>query len=372
VRRDVRGVAAALLATACGAASDSSSPGTGIVRTYYIAVDEIPWNYAPSGKNLITGTPFGEDENVFVKRGSDRIGHVYVKALYREYTDASFTTLKPRPAEWAHLGVLGPVIQAEVGDTIRIVFKNNASRPYSLHPHGVFYKKDSEGAPYNDNEAGEAPDDSLQPGQRHTYTWAVPPRSGPGPEDGSSILWIYHSHANEVRDTNAGLVGPIIITREGMARPDGSPRDIDREFVTLFTVFDENQSWYLDKNVRRFAGDPTSVDPEDEDFIESNLMHSINGYVYGNLPLASLTMRKGERVRWYTMGMGTEVDLHTPHWHANTLLEDQERTDTIELLPASAKEGLMTPDNAGIWLYHCHVNDHITAGMAARYRVIAD
>jgi len=70
------------------------------------------------------------------------------------------------------------------------------------------------------------------------------------------------------------------------------------------------------------------------------------------------------------MGMGTEVDLHTPHWHANTLLEDQERTDTIELLPASAQEGLMIPDNAGIWLYHCHVNDHITAGMAARYRVV--
>jgi len=101
-------LATAVLAAACGGVSGSSSPGHGVVRTYYIAVDEVPWNYAPSGKNLITGKAFGDEEDVFVKRGSDRIGHVYVKALYREYTNASFTTVKPRPAEWAHLGVLGP------------------------------------------------------------------------------------------------------------------------------------------------------------------------------------------------------------------------------------------------------------------------
>ena len=29
----------------------------------------------------------------------------------------------------------------------------------------------------------------------------------------------------------------------------------------------------------------------------------------------------------------------------------------------------MVPDNPGIWLFHCHVNDHITAGMLTRYQV---
>jgi hypothetical protein len=51
------------------------------------------------------------------------------------------------------------------------------------------------------------------------------------------------------------------------------------------------------------------MNQEDDAFIESNLMHSINGYVYGNLPLAALTMK------------------------------------------------------------NCHVNDHITAGMQARFEV---
>jgi hephaestin len=30
----------------------------------------------------------------------------------------------------------------------------------------------------------------------------------------------------------------------------------------------------------------------------------------------------------------------------------------------------MVPDNPGTWLYHCHVNDHITAGMLARFRIL--
>jgi manganese oxidase len=80
-------------------------------------------------------------------------------------------------------------------------------------------------------------------------------------------------------------------------------------------------------------------------------------------------MRLGERVRWYMLGMGTEVDLHTPHWHGQTLLWAGMRTDISELLPASMKVLDMVPDDPGIWLFHCHVNDHIDAGMVARFEV---
>lgn len=48
-------------------------------------------------------------------------------------------------AQPAWLGFLGPVLQAEVGDVILIHLKNFATRPYTIHPHGVFYEKDSEG-----------------------------------------------------------------------------------------------------------------------------------------------------------------------------------------------------------------------------------
>jgi FtsP/CotA-like multicopper oxidase with cupredoxin domain len=357
-----------LFVTVTGGRSTAGAVTTGKVRVHYIAADEVDWDYAPSGKNLITGEPFDAAANVFVKQGPDRIGHVYRKAVYREYTDGTFTTLKPVPAEWRHLGVLGPVIHAEVGDTIRFEFKNNTRFPTSVHPHGVRYAKDSEGAPYNDGTSGaDKSDDAVPPGGRHTYVWEVPDRAGPGPMDPSSVMWMYHSHFDEIGDTNAGLMGPMIVTARGKAKPDGSPIDVDREFVNVFSVMNENASPYLQHNIDTFAGDPSSVNPDDEGFGESNLMHSINGYVFGNMPL--MRMNKGERVRFYLMGMGTEVDLHTPHWHGNTVTVMGMRTDVTELLPASMKTADMIPDNKGTWLYHCHVNDHIAAGMMARYVV---
>jgi FtsP/CotA-like multicopper oxidase with cupredoxin domain len=367
---------AALVAGAGFAAGPSTSgtrapgPAQGRVRTYYIAAEEVAWNYAPSGVDRITGRPFDETAEVFVEGGPTRIGHVYLKAVYREYTDGTFAHVKPRGPRWQHLGLLGPVIHAEVGDTIKVVFENDLPFPASIHPHGVFYAKDSEGAPYADGTSGEAKaDDAVPPGGRHVYVWKVPERAGPGRMDGSSVLWMYHSHTDEVRDTNAGLVGPIVITRRGMARPDGSPEDVDRELVTYFSVIDENESWFLERNIERYAGDPASVDPDDEEFRESNLMHSVNGYVYGNLP--GLVVRRGERVRWYVMDLGTEVDLHTPHWHGNTVTVNGMRADMAQLLPGMTIVADMEPDAVGTWLLHCHVNDHITAGMLASYVVRA-
>jgi FtsP/CotA-like multicopper oxidase with cupredoxin domain len=317
---------------------------------------------------MITGQPFGDQENVFVEHGDVRIGKVYTKAVYREFTDDTFSTQKPIAPEWEHLGIMGPAIHAEVGDQIVIHFKNLTQIPVSMHPHGVFYTKDSEGAGYNDGTSGkDKADDGVPPGGTHIYVWDVPDRAGPGPMDPRSIMWMYHSHNDEPGDTNAGLMGAIIVSARGNAKPDGTPKDVDREFVVTFSVMDENASPYLQHNIETKTGSPGKIDPADGEFGESNLMHSINGYVFGNLP--GLVMKKGERVRWYVMGMGTEVDLHTPHWHGNVVTYNGMHMDVIELLPASMRVVDMVPDNPGVWLLHCHVNDHILAGMQALYKV---
>jgi len=156
--------------------------------------------------------------------GSQQESKVFKKALYREYTDETFTTLKPRPKQWEHLGYLGPLVRAEVGDTIKIVFKNNLTFPASLHPHGVFYEKASEGAPYGDG-VEPAKKSAAPHGGTQTYTWPVPERAGPTEHETSSVLWMYHSHVSEVSDANAGLMGPMIITRKGKNKSDGSPTD---------------------------------------------------------------------------------------------------------------------------------------------------
>ena len=266
---------------------------------YYIQAEEVDWDYAPwyPGPNPIFGTPRDIlGENVFL---DDGVGKIYKKAVYREYTDDTFTVQKDRPA---YLGTLGPIIRAEVGNTIKIHLRNNLMTPrlaphpvtgyarnVSIHPHGVQYEKDSEGAFYADGtEGSEKADDVVAPGDTHVSTWKVPRRSGPGPGDPSSIVWVYHSHTPSViGEIQAGLSGVIVITAKGKARYDADgrphPKDVDRELVNLWAVFDENRSLYADLNFEpcgeTFCGIYSGGDihEAEEAFEESNLMHSING-----------------------------------------------------------------------------------------------
>ena len=338
---------------------------SGVVRTYFIAADEVDWDYTPHGRN-VTGLP--HIENAEDETGGAAPHKIYHKAIYREYTDASFATIKVRPQQWEHLGILGPLIRAEVGDSIRIYFKNNTHLTVTMHAHGVEYKKDSEGALYNDDTTGAAKaDDLVRPGGTHTYLWTVPERSGPASMDESSVLWMYHSHFVEGTDINTGLVGPIIITGRGLARADGSPKDVDREFVTDFALFDETDSWFFERNAgsqaRAFRS--KTLNPA---LREQHTMYTINGYIEGNLPM--LTMRKGEHVRWYFLSNGNEDDVHMAHWHGNTAVSNKMRMDSVFLGPMAMSIADMVPDSEGIWLFHCHVNDHLKAGMVARYQVL--
>ena len=109
---------------------------------------------------------------------------------------------------------------------------------------------------------------------------------------------------------------------QGILGRDGQRTDVDKEFALIFSVFDENESWYLKENILKFAGDPQSVDTDDEDFKESNKMHVINGHLFGNGPNNGnyLKMQVGDRVAWYLIGFGNEVDIHTVHFHANDFI----------------------------------------------------
>ncbi len=80
-------------------------------------------------------------------------------------------------------------------------------------------------------------------------------------------------------------------------------------------------------------------------------------------------MKKGEKVRWYVMGMGNEKDLHTPHWHGKTVSDRTRHMDVVELLPATTATVDMIADNPGVWMFHCHVTDHMEAGMMTNYTI---
>jgi FtsP/CotA-like multicopper oxidase with cupredoxin domain len=362
------------VASVCLAACDTrtaesatqTSASTSPTRTYYIAADDVVWDYAPGGNNRITGKPFEGFEAFVMVPSPIALGRVYKKTVFREYTDATFKTLKPREPQWEHLGILGPMIRAEVGDTIKITFKNNASHPHSVHPHGVIYDKESEGAQYDD---GTGTKGAIAPGATHTYTWGVPERAGPAHGEGSSIIWMYHSHIEEEGDVNAGLVGPMVVTARGQAKPDGSPKDVDREIVAAFMEFDENISLHFAENIKTYGIKGHKIKFMDnfaDPVYAINLRETINGFSFGNTP--PFVVKKGERVRWYLFAT-TNFEVHAPHWHGNTVVARHMRTDVTTLLPMDMVVADMEPDNAGTWLFHCHTGPHLRAGMVTRYTV---
>ena len=67
--------------------------------------------------------------------------------------------------------MLGPVLRAEVGDTMMVNFKNMASHNHSMHPHGVRCSKANEGAARPDQDFGK---NNVPLGGTWTYTWEVP------------------------------------------------------------------------------------------------------------------------------------------------------------------------------------------------------
>ena len=363
----------------------------GRVRTYYVAAEETEWDYAPLGTDIMTGKPFEGTSAAYAKPGPNRIGNVYRKAIYREYTDATFATRKPRPPQDEYLGVLGPVLRAEVGDSIEVVFKNNASRPYSMHvPDESLRPRHSAGTGVTVDADGfvtdGVPEDTVAPGAMSTYEWDVPERAGPQLGDPSSIVWVYYSRVTESKDVASGLVGGIIVTRRGQANADGTPKDVDREIVALFTAFNENLSWYFPENVAAHisAADQQALNKRETNFADSqgfftfagtgfaetNYKFSVNGYLYGDGPV--MTVTQGQRVRWYLLGMGDvgALNFHTPHWHGNTVLSHGTRRDTIPVLPMGTETADMVPDAPGLWMFHCHLDDHMEAGMMARYEVL--
>lgn len=321
---------------------------SGNVRRYYIAADEELWDYVPTGWDNWLGLPIQYSPRA-KSAGYLQFGTTWLKALYRGYTDATFTT-RSQQAPWQ--GTQGPTVRAEQNDMIEIMFYNNLTSNYaSMHSMGLAYDKSNEGSDYPNliypvqQASPSSVEGAVRPGSCVVYKWLV--NTPEGPNMGlPARLHAYHSFVSYQEDTNAGLAGPTIIYAPGKMN---STMAENRELTLLYMIYDENNSWLSAQNKARLNSTsisssstnrmtlsaPTATTSMFESssirsnesywypqlvnynassqFSAAPPFHTMNGYIFANNPVFDMCLN--DKVIWYTYAYGSAS--HAFHMHGN-------------------------------------------------------
>lgn len=111
---------------------------------------------------------------------------------------------------WTYNGkVPGEELRVKVGQTVKIVLKNELPVATTIHWHGIAVPNDMDGVP----ELSQTP---VQPGKTFTYTFTA---KDPG-------TYIYHSHVNSAYQVDKGLYGSIIVEGEDQ-------KNYDRDYTVI-------------------------------------------------------------------------------------------------------------------------------------------
>jgi manganese oxidase len=299
--------AAATVAVALAGAALHAAPAGAKTRDYWVAAEPVTWNMVPNQHDAIMGMEYPPSQTVFPT------------VVYRRYTRRWRTPMRNTPGGSGNQDLMpGPLIRARAGDRIRVHFLNrDPANPHSMHFHGVHYKPSSDGA-YVPGISG--PDADVKPGKSYTYRL----RAGRD----SVGVWPYHDHSPSMDASIAGgMWGMLSILGRHERRPD-------REFVVVFE--------------------------------EMGPFQTIDGRAFvGNTPV--FTAFTGQTIQWDVMAMGSEH--HTFHVHGHRWLEHGVPMDTKTVGPAESFRIRWKEHDPGTWLYHCHVETHMAAGMIGTYRV---
>jgi FtsP/CotA-like multicopper oxidase with cupredoxin domain len=298
------------LVTVVGAAASAAAPAaSGAVRDVWVAAVPVTWNQVPNQRDAIMNMAVEPKDSVF---GT---------TVYRRYTKGWKHARRNVPAGSSNQDLMpGPLIHARVGDRLRIHFKNldfAHAQPHSMHFHGVHYRPSSDGAYVPGVSGGDA---NVRPGRTWTY------RLTAGAD--SAGVWPYHDHSPSMHDSiEGGMYGMLSI----LGRFERAP---DREFQVVFA--------------------------------EQGQFQTIDGRAFvGNTPV--FRSRVGQLIQWDVMAMGSEH--HTFHVHGHRWTIGGTSLDTQNVGPAESFRIRWREEDPGTWLYHCHVESHMAAGMIGIYKV---
>src|SRR4030095_11016398 len=228
---------------------------------------------------------------------------------------------------WTYNGqVPAPTIRATEGDTVRIHFKNDGSKPHTMHFHG-FHEAGMDGS---------MPEQFVKPGENFTYEFTAEPYG----------IHLFHCHSTPLKDHIAkGLYGIYIVDpKEGREPAD--------ELVMMLNGFD------------------TDYDGENE-------VYAVNtrAFYYNDHPIK---VKKGQLVRIYVANMVEHDPVNSIHTHANffnefrtgTSMEPDGFTDIIELGQGERAILEMRFNNTGKFMFHAHQTEFSELGWMGMFEVV--
>jgi plastocyanin len=135
----------------------------------------------------------------------------FTALVYREYTDATYTTLVTDKLIQSDLSEpqtsrkIPTVIYTSPGHRLKIHVLNCDDAPHSLHMHGLQYGIDSDGAyPLGVTTNDGIRSDAICPGESFTYTYDVKLEM--------VGAWVFHDHYKNLGEmANLGLIGGMVV-----------------------------------------------------------------------------------------------------------------------------------------------------------------
>ena len=230
---------------------------------------------------------------------------------------------------YAYNGQLpGPLLVLTPNESVRIRVVNELPENTTMHLHGLQIPNDMDGVPYLEQRP-------IPPGGSFDHEFVVPDTPG---------TYFYHSHFAADRQQALGLYGALII--EGGAAPVAADVPV---VLGEWTVRGE-------ENVASMS----------QPGMEPNFF-TINGKSYPATD--NVTVKVGDRVRLRVVGAGQFI--HPMHLHGqpftivatdgNPVPEGARlMKDTVLVGPGERYDLEFTARAPGTWLFHCHINDHIT------------
>lgn len=219
---------------------------------------------------------------------------------------------------WGYNGEYpGPMIEAEVGDTVRVTLHNNLPEGTTIHWHGLEVPNDQDGVP-------GITQPMVEPGQTWVYEFVV---DKPG-------TTMYHTHANTVRQLTKGLVGPFVVREKGVKQ---SPR-YDHDYTLVLHEIDG--------------------------------LFTINGHSFPATlddPDSLISLETGDRVLVRMINAGQQH--HPMHMHGHQFkvvafdgntLADPYLANTVDIAPGQTVDVEVIGNNPGTWTFHCHILPHVT------------